>query len=142
MLQVLAGGTRLSGSGAQRVVHHACRCKLQSYYRAPVTTTCSNQSAEGTTSHADLYHLITPNACASPGNACNSICMPVQVARQSLRSLVSSLVLSAQVGKIRLASDEASRAPNFAREEGYRASTICTSSHVRLLFNNCFIGMF
>jgi hypothetical protein len=71
-----------------------------------------------------------------------------QVARQSLCSLVSSCPECSTVsslashGKIRLASDEASRAPSFAREEGYRASTICTSSHVRLLFNNCFIGMF
>lgn len=48
------------------MVHHACRCKLQSYYRAPLTTTCSYQSAEGTTSHADLYHLITPKCMCFP----------------------------------------------------------------------------
>jgi hypothetical protein len=35
-----------------------------------------------------------------------------------------------------------SRSPNFARKEGYRASTICTSSHAKLIFNTFFIHMF
>lgn len=114
-------------------VHHACKCKLQSYYRAPITTTCSAASRV----QKEHLPMLISTTLITP------ICMPMQAARQSLCSLVSFFVLSAlpfhlaSHGKISLVSDEASRTPYFAWF-GYRASTICTSSHVRLLFNTLF----